>query len=132
VKKNTKSQTFLGGLLTIICILLLTGATYATGNDIFLKSKPIVSIEDIITPNRPLLHLTNETFPISLILQDYNMINYYDPSNFIYEIIEKNVINANGTTINKIHKLVPCEYHHFPNFDEDYFNTRSLGNIVLI
>ncbi len=131
IKNKSKSQTFLGGLLTIISSQLLLCAAYATGYDILYRAKPIVSIEDKVTLNRAILHLTNQTFPISLILQDYNMINYYMPNFFIYEIIEKNVFNANGTVRNKNHKLVPCKYHHFPNFDEDYFNVRALGKIII-
>ena len=69
LKSSTKSNTFIGGFFTITSIILIIGASYSTGNDIYERTKPIVSIEEKLSLKRPMLELNNKTFPISVILK---------------------------------------------------------------
>jgi hypothetical protein len=59
IKHKLRSNTSLGGILTIITVLLISVVTLATGLEIFYKENPEVNNEDQLFLQRPNSTSTN-------------------------------------------------------------------------
>jgi hypothetical protein len=127
IKRKNQSQTFFGGVLTIITCGLLIGAGWSTGSEIFYKQQPSTDIEDQLYIERPTYHLDKHNFPIALCYQDYDQKTYDIPRYLKYEVINVKTFNANSTTVYKNYEYENCTYDHFPNFSKEYLDTAGLS-----
>jgi hypothetical protein len=115
IKHKLRSNTSLGGILTILTILLLSAVTLATGLDLFYKENPEVNNEDQLFLQRPKFYLDKYTMPISFAFQDVSQRAYDIPKYFKFEILGLKVYNANGTTEVTNYDYENCTFAHFPN-----------------
>jgi hypothetical protein len=126
IENESKSKTFLGGILTIITVGMLIGAAWSTGNDIIYKNQPSTDMEDILFKDRPFYYLDKYTFPLSFCFQDYNQQVYDIPSYFKFEVINIKTFNTNTTTITTFYEYENCTYDHFPNLEPEYIDKSGI------
>ena len=100
VFKDDKYKTNLGGIVTIISVIIIIIFIYLFGRDIFLKLNPVINQENKIknTYGDP-LNLTNNNSIIAFRIEDSSLSytsfeNYLFP-NFQYKGFKKNDINVN-------------------------------------
>ena len=130
-KKQETAKTVIGGITTLILILLINFILVIMSLEIFQKLKPVVTVEDIIQPFRPNMTLNKMTLPISVIVQDENNKIYHDVDKFTMEALTTTVvIEDNGTLTNTIENLnlILCEPSYFPSLTNDSFYNSRLNN----
>jgi hypothetical protein len=134
INKKETANTILGGFLTILLLLGLGGTLIITSIDIFLKEKPLVTVENRILPSRPNMTLDNFTFPLSFFVQDGYAHNYNDPRYYTIELRDVTFINSdNGTTqIDVYHEYESCNPYHFPLISNNTFYSTGLQNYYCI
>lgn len=127
IKKNSSSDTFIGGVLTFLTFTLLTVAAWTTGRDILYKTKPSINLEDKLLIQRSNLTLDKHSFPFSIALQDDSNNVYYYPQYFKFEVLSNSVSNVDGTSSLTSLELESCRSSHFPKFSEDLFNSTGMS-----
>ena len=130
-KKQETAKTVIGGITTLILILLINFILVIMSLEIFQKLKPVVTVEDIIQPFRPNMTLNKMTLPISVIVQDENNKIYHHVNKFTMEAISATVvIENNGTLTNTFENLnlILCEPSYFPSLTNDSFYNSGLNN----
>ena len=128
IKKQETTKTLVGGLTTLLLIGSIIALFVMMSLDILQKQKPIITIENQIQPLHPNLTLTNSTLPISIVLQDAYMNNFYTPEIFTMEAKSITIVigdNGTTTTIENL-QYVLCEPSHFPLLTNDSFYSSGL------
>jgi hypothetical protein len=132
IKRELKSKTFLGGLLTIITFGLIFGATWSMGEDIIYKTHPSTDIEDQLFVERPFYYLDKYNFPLSFCFQDYDQLTYNIPSYFKFEVINIKTYNTNSTTETSKYEFENCTYDHFPNLPNQYLDKAGIRKYICL
>ena len=115
IRGKAKSETEIGGILSMITVALLIAAAWSTGKDLFYKEQPSINIEDQLLSKRPFLNLDKNSFPIAIALQDYNGNVYNNASLFTVQVFLTSIENINHTSSSQSYEIEPCQYTHFPN-----------------
>jgi hypothetical protein len=128
IKREYRSKTSFGGILTIVAAILILAVTFATGFELIYKENPEVNIEDQVFMERPQMYLNKHTMPISFCFQDMSQQTYDLPKYFKFEVLGLKVFSANGTTIAKNYEYEKCTFDHFPNIPIDYLTKSGIVN----
>lgn len=131
INKQTKSQTFLGGLLSIIMIVLLIVFFYFSAQDVLYKTNPQISIEQQINEISSDLILDKYSFPISFSLTNYLNYRIFNPKFFTYSIVYTQGVNSSDLDEIDLN-LTNCRIDHFPNIAEDKFYSQQLDKNLCI
>jgi hypothetical protein len=130
IKKEYKTKSFFGGILTIITIGLLIGALWSVGNDFFYKLQPTTDLEDYLYTVRPTYNLNKKTFPIAFCFQTYDQMTYNIPEYFKFELIGLKTFTSNTTTIQSNYEYENCTYDHFPLLSKESIAKAGLPNYL--
>jgi hypothetical protein len=87
IGNSYRSQTVLGGILTILTVFLLVAALWSSFSEIFERSKPNVNLEENVVIKRPIITLNSSTFPFGVNHQDLDGEVWVKPEYFRYEVI---------------------------------------------
>ena len=123
---NTKLQTNVGMIITIILIGLVSYSTYSFGKDIIRKEEPTILIQNKIFQNRPEVALTKDIFPISITIQDFTNQVINDPTMLNFRVSNYEIDNFLSVFNVTESKTVPCKKFDFPKLSEDEFNSTGL------
>ncbi len=111
-------KTGIGGILGLLCIGLMIGATWTLGKDILYKEKPQLTIQEYLYDRRPNITLDRYSYPISIAFQrapDNKVFN--DPRYFKYVVQKVTVNNTNAEMTTESYDIEACREDHFPNFN---------------
>src|SRR5689334_11428547 len=78
--KNHKFKTNLGGVFTILMILIIVALAFNAGQELVYKEKPKVTITNIYSPISPLIQIEDEVLLFAFQILDSNFTQYYDES----------------------------------------------------
>jgi hypothetical protein len=132
IKNKFTSKTVFGGILTIITMGLLFGATWSMSNDLIFKSQPTTDLEDQLFRQRPKYYLDKYNLPVSIAFQDYDQKSYNIPSYFKFEIINTFTYNINSTSRVEYYEIEKCRSDHFPGLLEDDIDKSGMLNYYCI
>jgi hypothetical protein len=132
IKKEFKTKSVFGGLLTILTIGTLLFAMWSVGNDLFYKQQPTTDVEDNLFIERPTYYLDKETFPVSFCFQTYDQQTYNIPQYFKFEVINYKTFNKNSTTLQSYYEWENCTLDHFPKLSQDYLKTAGIDKYLCL
>lgn len=128
IKRRSKSQTLIGGVLAIIFIIIILFSAWSTGNDILYKNDPFINTENQLLKERPIYNLDKYSFPMAFACQDETQKVYDLPQYFKIEIINTIVFNSNASSVVSYYQTEKCTNQHFPRLSEEYLNTAGIKN----
>lgn len=132
IKDQDTCKTELGGVLTLVVVILLSTASWVTGNDIFYKLQPSIFTSVQYYSHRPILTLNKESLPFAVIIQDWYQNNIVNPKYFKMEILRFVINNTSGETSNRTLELENCTSDHFPNLNKEYLQNIGVLNYFCI
>jgi hypothetical protein len=125
-------RSLVGGIIGIILIGLIIGATWTLGKDIIVHEQPSVLIQDVLYTKRPEMNLNKTSFPISIAMQDMDNNVYYIPNYFNFSVELKEVNNDQKTITTKYYQLENCTNDNFPGADKSQLEKAGVFNYFCI
>jgi hypothetical protein len=132
IKKQWKSKTCFGGILTIVTFSFLIAAAWLMGNDILYKNQPTTDLEDMLLEQRPFYALDKYSFPMAFCFQDYDQLTYNIPSYFRFEVNNVRTFTFNQTTVTTQLEYENCTYNHFPKMDRKALDGAGITNYLCL
>jgi len=132
LNKNNKIKTSIGGIFTIMTIMLVLVFTWFIGKDIIYKEKPISYMQSDIFEKFLQINVSSNNFPFSFTMMDdfstplldftYLTIKLYE---LTYDInLDSGVLEL---TEKKDHPLKFCNYSDFKLISQEQFYDAQLG-----
>jgi hypothetical protein len=128
LKGHHNIKTVYGGMITILIFILLAGATWLMGNDMFYKEQPTTAIQEISYKQRPFFNLNRNNFPIAFCLQRYDQTVWDIKQYFKMEVLDWKAFNTNTTSAVKTYEFENCTNEHFPKLDDEYLTIAGVRN----
>lgn len=132
INKKKTVTTSLGGIFTILSIMLILVFTWFTGKDILLKEKPFSYTQKDVLKAFPLFYINKQEFPFAFSLTDDDNIPIYAPEyveiyllHYFYEFNE----TTQAMYLDHIDEIPfrNCENFDFPFLTQEDFNQAQLG-----
>jgi hypothetical protein len=127
IDKLTKAKTLLGGLLTIIMLVLLFLIFFFSAQDILYHTNPRISLEQKVNGGLPTMSLNQETFPISFSLMMNGNFALYKPEYFSYYI---SLRYGNTTAIElseDFYNITVCKKEFFPVVSQEAYDNLNMN-----
>ncbi len=80
LKDKGKIKSNLGGVASIILILIILITSWFLGNDIIYKENPFTNEQRLVNSTFPNITLNKSTFPLSVAIVDWKMMFIDDPT----------------------------------------------------
>jgi hypothetical protein len=131
IKNQTKSQTIIGGILSLTMVIFLLLMFFFQAQDIFYRRNPQISLEHQVSGINPEIILDQKTFPIAIALTDYsnlalNLSRYFNFSFFLFS----------GPTseypTETQYPLVNCKKEFFPLITQASYDSLGMDNYLCI
>jgi hypothetical protein len=122
-----KSKTILGGFLTIITVLLLTSMFYYNLEDVWYKTNPQVTVEQIVSSEYPNITLDIDSMPISVAMTNNNNYVINKPRYFKFFAKLKYGLTTNPNLEEKNINLVPCKKDYFPRISNESYDSLNMN-----
>jgi hypothetical protein len=131
IKDKGKIKSDLGGVITIIMIIVISIFSWFLGNDIIYKENPFSFEQIYINSFYNIQTINRKTFPFSIAIMDFNGYPLYDPS---YLQLRLNMVNITYDPLTSKQKtnykhidLKPCTLDDFDGLSFDSFESLSLN-----
>lgn len=127
--KQKKYSTFTGFLATLSLFTVIFIFSFSKLDSVINRSDSSIESEEKIDLSTPPINMRYR-FALSLSFPDYLSLNgkrYFD---FFFAI--RATINKNGTLLRtkRFYKFIPCEYKHFPMFEQEDLNKMGIKNWI--
>ena len=132
IKNQEKIYTNFGNMFTIITYIIILRFAWILGTEVYYKRNPIVSTDQILSNEHPLIELNKFNFPLAFTLLDLNKKPLSDLSYIEVKLLKKyaKFDEKNGQTIiskDEEIKLELCKYEDFPNIIKADFDKSFLS-----
>jgi hypothetical protein len=131
IKNQTKSQTIIGGILSLTMLIFLLLMFFFQAQDIFYRRNPQISLEQQVSGISPEIILDHKTFPIAIALTDnsnlaLNLPRYFNFSFFLFS-------GPTSEYLAETHyPLVSCKKEYFPLVTQDSYDSLGMDNYLCI
>lgn len=134
INDKTSGQTYLGGVLFLLTVILVALSAWLIGKDLYFKKNPINNEQTIISGNYPKVNLNSSSFPIAVSLVDNNGYFMDDPRflQIKFEYYEYKTLEDGTFTLANLSniEIAQCKHGDFASVDKTFFETAKLDKFL--
>ncbi len=132
INKQTRSKTLFGGILSILMFLVLFAFFYYISQDVFYKTNPQISVEELINQNYSPINLDRYSFPISFALTNYGNFALYNPRYFTYSILLNYGLKTSENLTEEKLNWTNCTKDFFRQISKSEYENLQMNNYFCI